>query len=130
MLSDELSRAVPGLLGSTFRLQRIDIRRGSTQIWVYVAGGFTLISQYADFVTSLELLLRHVQNLLRAVFTGAGLPEVTIAGGWTSAIPKRRRFELRVSQDLLTLLLAAYLIVSHALMLVVLLRIAVRTLLK
>lgn len=50
----------PALLGVDFRLRKIEIRRGSVEFWVYVAGGFTLIPHYANFVRSLELLVAQI----------------------------------------------------------------------
>jgi hypothetical protein len=129
-LSDRISGMVPAVLGSLFRMRKVEIRRGSVEFWVFVAGGFTLISQYADFVRSLELLLSQIQNLLYNFFLNQGVP-VLVTGGWTQASAKRpsRLASFRISPELITLLLVSYLIASHAVLLMVLVRIALKALL-
>ena len=82
---------VSALFGTRFRLQKIDIRHGSVESWVYIAGGFTLISQYADFVRSMELLQTQIRNLLIGLFANSGLSAVTITGGWMPVKPKPNR---------------------------------------
>jgi len=131
LLSDRISGMVPAILGTLFRLRKVEVRRGTVEFWVYVVGGFTLISQYSDFVRSLELLVSQIQNLLHEFFLVQGVPEIIVTGGWTSTSAKRRsRFaSFRISQELTTLLLVSYLIASHAVLLVVLVRIALRVLL-
>ncbi len=128
-LSDEISSMVSALLGPLFRLQKIEIRRGSVEFWVYVAGGFTLISHYVHFVHSLELLAKQIQELLSSIlsmFLG-----VRITGGWWTPVrPKPRRFapfhQILQNPNLIILLMASYLILSHAFMLAVLVRILLK----
>jgi hypothetical protein len=128
MLSREISVQVSAL-APWFRFQEIEIRRGSVEFWVYLAGGFTLISQYDDFVRSLEVLVKQIQAMLHTVFSGR-FPGISIAGGWTPVRPKRRRLApsriLQEPRDLITLLMASYLILSHGFMLAVLVRIALK----
>ena len=122
---------VSALFGTRFRLQKIDIRHGSVESWVYIAGGFTLISQYADFVRSMELLQTQIRNLLIGLFANSGLSAVTITGGWMPVKPKPNRLaSFRTSQDFIMLLMASYLILSHAFLLVMIVRIALKVLLS
>jgi hypothetical protein len=131
VLSDEISTMVSALLGTRFRLQKIDIRHGSVELWVYIAGGFTLISQYADFVRSMELLQTQIRNLLIGLFANSGLSAVTITGSWMPVKRKPNRLaSFRTSQDFIMLLMASYLIPSHAFLLVVIVRIALKVLLS
>jgi hypothetical protein len=133
VLSDEISSMVSALLGPRFRFQKIDIRRGSVEIWVYLAGGFTLISQYADFVRSMEVLQTQIRNLLLGLFSNRGFSGINIGAAWTpvraNKQPWFRLAPFRIPENLLTLLMASYLILSHAFLLVVLVRIALRALL-
>jgi hypothetical protein len=130
-LSDRISSMVSAFLGSFARLRKVETERGSVYFWVFLATGYTVISQFPDFVRGLELLVAGIQNLLRELFLARGFSEVIITGGWTPALGKRRTrlASFRISQELITLLLASYLIVSHAVLLVVLVRIALKVLL-
>ena len=131
MLSEEVALMLRAVLGPPFRLRKVEIRRGSVAIWFFVAGGYTLISQYPDFVRGLESIVSGIRDILRALFRAQGFPEVNVTGGWTQASAKRRSplASFRFSQELITLLLVSYLIVSHAVLLVVLVRIALKVLL-
>lgn len=117
-LSEELTGMIPAILGSTFHLQGIDIRRGSGRIVVYVAGGFNAISKYPDFVRSLELLRRQIEGLLREMFVSRGLQQLGLASGWTNltTAKPRRREPFRAYWGLLRMLLASLLILSCALL--------------
>lgn len=131
LLSDAISQFVPSILGSAFRLRKVEVRRGSVEFWVFVAGGFTLISHYSNFVRSLELFVSQVQSLLREFFSTRGVPNVVITGDWTSLTSKPKRFRsFHISQELITLLLVLYLIASHAVLLGLVVRIVWRNLLK
>lgn len=128
LLGEEIAGLVPTLLGPLFRLEKIDVRRGSVVFLVYIAGAFTLISQYDDFVRSLGRLRDEIQAILyRALTRFSG---VNITSGLKPLKPRRRRFPsfpiFHDSKDLITLLMASYLILSHGFMLVVLVRIAVK----
>jgi hypothetical protein len=113
ILLAEISAMVPSILGSLFRLERIEVRRGSVELWVVVAGGFTLVSQYADFVRSLELLHSQIIGFIRQLLAGQNVPQVTITGGWTSITTGRGRpfppLSFRISQELILLMLILYL---------------------
>ena len=121
-LAAEISSRVSAILGSLFRVERVEVRRGSVELWVVVAGGFTLISQYKDFVRSLELLHSQIANLIRDFLAHHNI-YVTIAGGWTPVSGIRgRRFgfglsSFRITPEFILLLLVLYLIVSHAVLL-------------
>lgn len=117
-LSEELIGMTPAILGSTFNLQRIDIRRGSGRIVVYVAGGFTAISKYPDFVGSLELLRGQIEGLLREMFVSRGVRQVGLASGWTNltTAKPRRREPFRAYRSLVRMVLASFLILSCALL--------------
>jgi hypothetical protein len=113
-LSEELVGMIPTFLGSTFRLQGIDIRRASGRIVVYVAGGFTAISNYPVFVRSLELLMRQMEGRLREMFVGQGLQQVSLASGWanlTTAKPRRRE-PFPAYRGLVRMVLASLLMLS------------------
>jgi hypothetical protein len=136
LLSDEISAVVSALLSPLFRFQEIEIRHGTVEIWVYLISGYTLISQYDDFRKGMERVINQIQLLLSRVvlyrFSGASVA----ACGWTPVatkprrlVPSRPRF-FQDSKDLTTLLMASYLILSHAVMLAVLLRIAVKVFLQ
>jgi hypothetical protein len=120
-LSEELTGMIPRFLGSTFRLQGIDIRQGSGRIVVYVAGGFTAISHYPDFVRSLGLLMRQIEGLLREMFVSQGLQQVGLASGWTNltTAKPRRREPFLAYRGLVRMLLASLVILSCALLLTV-----------
>jgi hypothetical protein len=117
-LSEELTGMIPTILGPTFHLRGIYIRRGSGRIVVYVAGGFTAISKYPDFVRSLELLMRQIEGLLREMFVIRGLQQVSLASGWTNltTAKPRRRGPFRAYRGLVRMLLASLLILSCALL--------------
>jgi hypothetical protein len=129
ILGEEISRMVPAILGSIFRLEKVEVHRGSVTFWVVVAGAFTLLSQYADFVRSLELLHSQISNLIREFLAHQGI-SVTVTGGWTPLSGVRGRFSfpsLRSSPEFITLLLVLYLVVSHAVLLSVFIRYVWRT---
>jgi hypothetical protein len=131
IISDEISSMVSVLLGPMFRLEKIDIRRGSVEFWVYLAGGFTLISHYDDFVRSLEVLQTQIRNLLIGLFASRGLSLSITSSGWMPVRPKPHRLaSFRTSQDFIMLLMGSYLILSHAVLLVVIVRFALKALLS
>jgi len=129
ILGEEISRMVPAILGSVFRLEKVEVRRGSVTFWVVVAGAFTLFSQYADFVRSLELLHSQISHLIHEFLARQGIL-VTVTGGWTplSGRGSRPGFPfLRSSPEFVSLLLVLYLIVSHAVLLFVFIQYLWRT---
>jgi hypothetical protein len=131
VLSNEISSMVSALLGTRFPAPKDRHPTRERRVWVYIAGGFTLISQYADFVRSMELLQTQIRNLLIGLFANSGLSAVTITGGWMPVKPKPNRLaSFRTSQDFIMLLMASYLILSHTFLLVVIVRIALKVLLS
>jgi hypothetical protein len=124
ILSVEISRLVPSFLGPLFRLQKVEVQRGSVTLWVLIAGGYELISHYDNFVKSLERLKTQIERILPDV-----LPGVRIVGRWMSIQPLRRRLSfsrLFQNPNLIIFVLASYLVLSQAFMLIVLLRILQR----
>ena len=90
-LAEEPAKMIPAALGSSFRLQRIDIRRGSARIVVYISGDFTVIWKYPDFVRRLESLMRQIEGLLREMYESAGYAKVAMASGWTNLTTSQPR---------------------------------------
>jgi hypothetical protein len=79
----------------------------------------------------MELLQTQIRNLLIGLFANSGLSAVTITGGWMPVKRKPNRLaSFRTSQDFIMLLMASYLILSHAFLLVVIVRIAMKVLLS
>lgn len=93
-LTERLERMIPAALGPRHLLQRIEIWRGSARIVVYLTGNFTALSQYLDFVRSLETLMRQIEGLLRETIEAAGFPRVSMTSGWTNLTAMHpRQFE-------------------------------------
>jgi hypothetical protein len=65
-LSEQISGIVTVHLGPKFRFQGIDIQRGSVEIWVYLLRAYTAISQYGDFLASLEKIQVQVRDCFKS----------------------------------------------------------------
>ena len=133
LLWAEIMGLVPAVLGPMFQLEKIDVRRGSVEFLVYIAGTFTLISQYNDFVTSLARLEDQIKGILyRSLGRFSGVSITTSQRKLIEPKPQRpaRSRFFHEPKDLIMLLMTSYLIVSHGVMLVVLLRIAVKVFLQ
>jgi hypothetical protein len=102
-------------------------RRGSVEIVLVVAAVgtvYVLVSRYKNFVESINLLVRHLKRVIERFFMGGGPFRFTVEGSWSPergldnakmlpAAPAGWR-EWDVSRILL-----AYLILSHAALLIV-----------
>src|SRR5262249_10436460 len=68
ILEGGISPMVGDILGPEYRVEKIELRRGSVAILVFIAGAYTAVSHYRHFVESLELLVSQIKKLLNELF--------------------------------------------------------------
>lgn len=117
----ELAPTITASLGSKFRLQRIDIGRVEVRVLVYIVGPFTLLSQYPDFLRSLESLMRQIEGVVRRIFSEHCFQHFCLATGWTNLTTghPRRRAPFPTCRNLLEFAFASSLILISAVLSVV-----------
>jgi hypothetical protein len=122
-LESEIRRQVEKMLGSDVEVLRVRIEKGSVEILVWLGMAVTIFmtfSRYESFVKSVNLLVSQIKNLLRRFFESASPAapgiDFTVTGSWEpsqTVLMAQERLSASSSLDYSPFLLA-YLILSHA----------------
>jgi hypothetical protein len=118
----EASRTILEVLGNDYELVRLGVRKGSIEILVVVGAIYATISQYKEFVESMNLLVSHLRNLIRRFFRRTQASGISVEATWAPGPPVLLAGkEIRSWKvDRITVLVIWYLILSHAALFVLL----------
>jgi hypothetical protein len=130
-LRKEITSVVKESLGPEFEVRALAVGRGSVEIVILIGTVYYVVSRYKNFVDSIELMVRQLQQAVRHFFEISAPTRVSVSGSWT---PGAGLWQAGVAPAETprssSHLLLVYMVISHAGMLVVLVWLLVWTLMQ
>ena len=134
-LEDEIRAQVGETLGTDFEVLNVRLNRGSVEILVVLGAVGTFFmgfSRYESFVKSVNLLTQQLKRVFDQFFQGAspgppGIP-ITVTGSWqpSATVIAANQFLSSASGWSSADFILAYLVCSHAALLIVMLWLVIR----